>query len=45
MDDGSTDATAEAARWEGATVFAVEEILPDCPGASARATRCGSRST
>jgi len=29
MDDGSTDATAEVARWEGAQVFAVEEILPE----------------
>jgi glucosyl-3-phosphoglycerate synthase len=31
IDDGSTDATAEVARWEGAHVFAVEEILPDLP--------------
>jgi len=31
IDDGSTDATAEVARWEGAQVFAVEEILPDLP--------------
>jgi glucosyl-3-phosphoglycerate synthase len=29
IDDGSTDATAEVARWEGAQVFAVEEILPE----------------
>jgi glucosyl-3-phosphoglycerate synthase len=29
MDDGSTDATAEVARWEGAQVFAVDEILPE----------------
>jgi glucosyl-3-phosphoglycerate synthase len=33
MDDGSTDATAAVARREGATVLAVEEILPDvAPG-------------
>jgi glucosyl-3-phosphoglycerate synthase len=31
IDDGSTDATAEVARWEGAQVFAVEDILPDLP--------------
>ena len=29
IDDGSTDATAEVARWEGAEVFAVDEILPE----------------
>jgi glucosyl-3-phosphoglycerate synthase len=29
VDDGSTDATAEAASWEGARVLAVDEILPD----------------
>jgi glucosyl-3-phosphoglycerate synthase len=29
IDDGSTDATAEVARWEGAQVFAVDEILPE----------------
>jgi glucosyl-3-phosphoglycerate synthase len=29
VDDGSTDATAEAASWEGARVVAVDEILPD----------------
>ena len=29
IDDGSTDATAEVARWEGAQVFAVEDILPE----------------
>jgi glucosyl-3-phosphoglycerate synthase len=29
IDDGSTDATAEAASWEGARVVAVEDILPD----------------
>ena len=31
IDDGSTDATAEVARWEGAQVFAVEDILPELP--------------
>ena len=31
MDDGSTDATGEAARAEGARVFRVEELLPDLP--------------
>jgi glucosyl-3-phosphoglycerate synthase len=31
IDDGSTDATAEVARWEGAQVFAVADILPDLP--------------
>jgi glucosyl-3-phosphoglycerate synthase len=29
IDDGSTDATAEVARWEGEQVFAVDEILPE----------------
>jgi glucosyl-3-phosphoglycerate synthase len=29
IDDGSTDATAEVARWEGAQVFAVDDILPE----------------
>jgi glucosyl-3-phosphoglycerate synthase len=29
IDDGSTDATAEVARWEGAQVFAVNDILPE----------------
>ena len=28
MDDGSTDSTAEVARWEGAQVHAVSEVLP-----------------
>ncbi|MEX0665874.1 MAG: glucosyl-3-phosphoglycerate synthase [Acidimicrobiia bacterium] len=33
VDDGSKDATAEAARWEGATVHAAADILPDAgPG-------------
>ena len=45
MDDGSTDATAEVARWEGARVLAVDEVLPEIPGARARATRSGCRST
>jgi glucosyl-3-phosphoglycerate synthase len=31
IDDGSTDATAEAARWEGATVIASADVLPDLP--------------
>jgi glucosyl-3-phosphoglycerate synthase len=31
VDDGSTDATAEAAGWEGARVLAVDEILPELP--------------
>ncbi len=29
LDDGSTDATAEAARWEGARVLAADDVLPD----------------
>ncbi len=36
MDDGSTDATAEAASWEGARVLAVDEILPDLPRGSGK---------
>jgi len=33
IDDGSTDATADAAAWEGARVLTVDEILPDlAPG-------------
>jgi glucosyl-3-phosphoglycerate synthase len=36
LDDGSTDATAEAARWEGAKVHAVSEILPDLPSGSGK---------
>lgn len=31
IDDGSTDATAEAARWEGATVVATADVLPELP--------------
>ncbi len=36
MDDGSTDATAEVASWEGARVLAVDEILPDLPRGSGK---------
>ena len=36
IDDGSTDATAEAASWEGARVLAVGEILPDLPQGSGK---------
>jgi len=36
LDDGSTDATAEAARWEGARVTAVEDVLPDLPPGSGK---------
>ena len=36
IDDGSTDATAEAASWEGARVLAVDEILPDLPRGSGK---------
>jgi len=36
IDDGSTDATAEAARWEGARVLAVHEILPEVPEGSGK---------
>lgn len=36
MDDGSADATAEAAAWEGARVFAVEDVLPDLPRGSGK---------
>jgi glucosyl-3-phosphoglycerate synthase len=31
MDDGSIDATAEVARWEGARVLAVDDVLPEVP--------------
>lgn len=31
IDDGSTDATAEAAAWEGALVYGSADILPDLP--------------
>src|SRR5256886_3810141 len=36
VDDGSTDATAEAASWEGARVLAVADILPDLPQGSGK---------
>ena len=36
IDDGSTDATAEAATWEGARVLGVDEILPDLPRGSGK---------
>ena len=36
LDDGSTDATAEAARWAGANVLAVEDILPELPAGSGK---------
>jgi glucosyl-3-phosphoglycerate synthase len=36
IDDGSTDATAEAATWEGARVLPVAEILPDVPTGSGK---------
>jgi glucosyl-3-phosphoglycerate synthase len=36
IDDGSTDATAEAARWEGARVLAVDDVLPDLPRGSGK---------
>jgi len=36
VDDGSRDATAEAARWEGATVHAAAEILPDAGAGSGK---------
>jgi glucosyl-3-phosphoglycerate synthase len=36
IDDGSTDATAEVASWEGARVLPVGEILPDVPQGSGK---------
>jgi len=36
VDDGSSDATAEAARWEGARVHSVAEVLPDLPAGSGK---------
>ncbi|MFI5053922.1 MAG: glucosyl-3-phosphoglycerate synthase [Acidimicrobiia bacterium] len=36
LDDGSTDATAEAATWEGARVLTVDEILPEVPRGSGK---------
>ncbi len=36
IDDGSTDATAQVARSEGALVLAADEILPDLPSGSGK---------
>jgi glucosyl-3-phosphoglycerate synthase len=36
LDDGSTDGTAEAARWAGARVLAVEDVLPELPAGSGK---------
>jgi glucosyl-3-phosphoglycerate synthase len=36
VDDGSQDATAEAARWEGAVVHSAEDVLPSLPGGSGK---------
>jgi glucosyl-3-phosphoglycerate synthase len=36
LDDGSTDATADAARWEGARVLAVDDVLPDAEAGSGK---------
>ena len=36
MDDGSTDATADAARAEGARVFPVHDLLPDLPSGAGK---------
>jgi glucosyl-3-phosphoglycerate synthase len=36
IDDGSTDATADVARAEGAHVFAAEEVLPHLPRGSGK---------
>jgi glucosyl-3-phosphoglycerate synthase len=36
LDDGSSDATAEAARWEGARVHPVADVLPDVPPGSGK---------
>jgi len=36
IDDGSRDATAEAARWEGATVHSVADIFPDAGNGSGK---------
>jgi glucosyl-3-phosphoglycerate synthase len=36
LDDGSTDGTAREARHEGATVVAVDTILPDLPAGSGK---------
>jgi len=36
IDDRSVDATAEVARWEGARVLAVDDILPELPRGSGK---------
>ena len=36
IDDGSTDATAEVAGWEGARVLAVDDVLPELPDGSGK---------
>jgi glucosyl-3-phosphoglycerate synthase len=36
IDDGSSDATAEVASWEGARVLAVDDILPELPRGSGK---------
>jgi glucosyl-3-phosphoglycerate synthase len=36
IDDGSTDGTAEVARWEGARVLRADEVLPDVPPGSGK---------
>jgi len=36
VDDGSTDATAEVAAWEGARVLAVGDLLPEVPSGSGK---------
>src|SRR5437868_6013725 len=36
VDDGSSDGTAEVAGWEGATVLAAADILPDLPQGSGK---------
>jgi glucosyl-3-phosphoglycerate synthase len=36
IDDGSTDATAEAASWEGALVHASDAILPELPAGTGK---------
>jgi len=36
IDDGSTDATAEVAAWEGALVYGSADILPDLPAGTGK---------
>src|SRR3990172_302865 len=36
IDDGSQDATAEAAHWEGASVFNAADVLPSVPPGSGK---------